>query len=370
MRVLMVSHTYLSARYRGKLRWLAGAGGVDLTLLGIPCLKTPTGVDLRFDMAEEPFDVALMQPWLFTNRNPLRVWPIPAVIRLLRAFRPDVVHLEAEPHSLTHLLFARLKPFFGYRLLGFTWENLRQRGRPPLGWFEKANLRCTDGMVAGNQAAVPVLRWRGYQGPVWVVPQVGVDLAHFEPVARTPGPVFHIGYVGRLVEEKGVFDLLEAFIPLAGDCHLTLIGNGPLGPELRARAHAAGIESYVTFAGFVPQERLPEQMGAFDVFVLPSHDSKRWQEQFGHVLVEAMAMGIPVVGTQSGAIPEVIDDAGIVVQPCDPGALRDALVALRDDAAERRRIGAAGRERVLVVYADAALGAQTLEVYRRVVEAP
>jgi glycosyltransferase involved in cell wall biosynthesis len=102
------------------------------------------------------------------------------------------------------------------------------------------------------------------------------------------------------------------------------------------------------------------------VLALPSLTTTSWKEQFGRVLQEAMACGIPVVGSDSGEIPHVIGDAGLVTPEGDAAALRDALRRLMDDAHLRHDLGHRGRARVLERFTHARVAAATVEVYRRV----
>jgi glycosyltransferase involved in cell wall biosynthesis len=213
-----------------------------------------------------------------------------------------------------------------------------------------------------------VARWRGYAGPTSVIPQVGLDPAHFEraPAEPATGNTLRIGFAGRLVAEKGVMDLLEAFVPLAGRASLTFIGEGPLRAALEQRAAAAGVAAHVRFAGFVPYQDMPRWLKALDILVLPSRTAPRWMEQFGHVLAEAMLAGAAVIGSDSGAIPEVIGEAGLLFPEGDVEALRQRLTQLMDQPALRQELAAAGRRRALERFSDAAIAQATLDVYRAV----
>jgi glycosyltransferase involved in cell wall biosynthesis len=111
-------------------------------------------------------------------------------------------------------------------------------------------------------------------------------------------------------------------------------------------------------------------MAALDCLVLPSRTTARWKEQFGRVLVEAMACGVPVVGSSSGEIPRVIGDAGAVVPEGDAGALTRAVRALADDPAECAALGARGRARVLRDFTQEQIVADTLGFYRELLGAP
>jgi glycosyltransferase involved in cell wall biosynthesis len=355
--------------YRGKLRWLATEGSVELTLVTMRAWAGPTGTE-GFEPADEPFAIRFLEPLALASHPTLRLFAPWRLAAEIAAIRPDIVHVEAEPHSLMMGMVARLKRS-GFRLVGFTWENIRRRGRFPLSLTERYGIGKLSHLVAGNREAVEVMRWRGYDGPATVIPQWGFDPARFAG-SLAPSPALHasaglrIGYVGRLVEEKGLEELLRACAGLSAPYALTLIGRGPLAEPLRALAASLGLGSRVHWIGGVAHGEIPTYLRNLDVLVLPSRTLPWWKEQFGRVLVEAMLSGIAVVGSDSGAIPEVIGDGGLIYPEGEPQALRACLERLASDPAERLGLAQAGRARALALYTDEAIGRATLAVYQSV----
>jgi glycosyltransferase involved in cell wall biosynthesis len=288
---------------------------------------------------------------------------------LIREIQPHVVHAEAEPHTLTLALLAFLKPSLGYRMVAFTWENRYLRGRGPLRWLEPFSLGRVDCMIAGSTGAEAVVRWRGYAGPSTIIPQVGLDQDQFEAASAHPSlseDGLRVGFIGRLVPEKGVTDLLQAFLPLAQQAVLVLIGEGPLRASLQRKAAELGIGERIRCLGFAAYSEIPSYLKAFDILVLPSRTAPRWMEQFGHVLAEAMLAGVAIVGSDSGAIPEVIGNAGLIFPEGDVAGLRDRLVFLMDHPEERQKMAEAGKRRAMARFTDEAIARATLEVYQAV----
>jgi len=199
---------------------------------------------------------------------------------------------------------------------------------------------------------------------VAVIPQFGVDPDLYRPADASPERPFTAGYLGRLVEQKGPALLLEALAGLDGDWRLLLVGAGPQRDRLEGRAAAPDLAGRVSFASAVPSTAVPGVLAGLDVLVLPSLTRRNWKEQFGRVLVEAMACRIAVIGSDSGEIPNVIGDAGLVFPEGDVAALRACLGRLMSDPGERRRLGALGRERVLANYTQARVADQTYRVYQ------
>lgn len=357
MRVLLVSHTYLAPINHAKPRALAGH--VDLTVL------TPRRwPDALFTLQAGPAPAYFRSlPVLAAGRALRHVYPPAALVRLLGQIRPDLVHVEEEPPSLALAEFAALKARFGYRLTCFTWENARTP-RGLAGRMEAFNMGRCCGVMAGNQEAARLLRGRGFTRPIAVIPQLGVDPEEFSPRAAEPGRALTVGYVGRLTAAKGVRVLLQAAQALP-QAAFELVGGGPLQAEIRAWTQQHGLEHRVRLSPAVAHSRVPERLQALDVLVLPSLSTPEWKEQFGHILIEAMACGVAVVGSDSGAIPEVIGEAGLVVPEGDSAALAAALRRLAGDPSLRQRLAAAGRARVLAGFTHERIAQATLEFFRQ-----
>ncbi len=360
----MVSKACYVAAYRRKLELLAAEPDIDLTLVVPPYW--------RFGSRRAPLEPGFDRGYRTIVANPaLNGWHhlhfYRAMGAILAETRPDLVHIDEEPYDIVTWHTLRAARRAGAKALFFTWQNLPLALPLPFRLLRSRVLAQAAGAIAGNQEGAQILRDLGYRGPLEVIPQFGVDPEVFPWRAReTAGPVT-IGYAGRLVPEKGVGDLLEALALLEGlPWRLAVAGSGPEEGRLRERAAALGLDGRVTWLGAVDSTAMPAVMAALDVLVLPSRTMPRWKEQFGRVLVEAMASGAAVVGTRSGEIPQVIGDAGVIVPEGDPGALRAALERLLDDPAERLRLGRLGRERVLASFTQARIAGRTAAFYRQV----
>jgi L-malate glycosyltransferase len=285
----------------------------------------------------------------------------------MRTVRPDIVHAEEEPDSLTGLQIAVARRLFAPRakLLWHTWQNVDRPKRWPVRAVIGFNLSQATAVLCANSEAVGVLRQMDFSRPAPVIPPQGVDTALFHATGtRTLDKDFTVGFVGRFVPEKGIDVLLDAARRLAPAVRVRLIGNGPLRVQLEALAGSAGAE--VTFIAPVPPDQLPALYRQLDVLVLPSRATPVWKEQFGRVLVEAMACGVPVVGSDSGAIPEVIGDAGLTFAEGDAGALADTLRRLIVSPELRAELSRRGLDRVRAHFTQERIAERTLELYRRV----
>lgn len=226
-----------------------------------------------------------------------------------------------------------------------------------------------DGAIAGNRDAETVLRSKGFNRPVWVLPQFGIDPDLYPPRDRPPGSTFVVGYVGRLVRLKGLDLLLRACRALDEPWRLVLVGDGEERHALQRLSQELGLGARVQFRGEVASTEVPRVLHDFDVLVLPSRSAPNWREQFGRALVEAMACAVPVIGSDSGEIPHVIGDAGLVFPEEDWRALADHLRALQRDPVRRASLGQIGRQRALSHFSIRSNAEHTVAVYHEILGA-
>ncbi|MFZ1753300.1 MAG: glycosyltransferase family 4 protein [Caldilineaceae bacterium] len=285
-------------------------------------------------------------------------------------FRPHIIHAEEEPDSLAALQIALCRRVFAPRakLLLHTWQNLDRPLSRPVSLVLRATLAAADAIFCANQEAVALLRQRGYSRPTPVIPAVGVDTERFGPRAQREPDIFRVGYVGRLVPEKGIDTLIQAAALLVGrqtvgDFQVVIVGGGPAESALRQQMAVLALEERVQFVAPVPTGQIAGLIGGLDALVLPSRSTTVWKEQLGRVLLEAMAVGVPVIGSDSGAIPEVIGDAGLIFPEGDVRALAARLEELRADAGLRGELIGRGLVRATSLYSQKELAARTVEFY-------
>jgi glycosyltransferase involved in cell wall biosynthesis len=289
----------------------------------------------------------------------------PLLARRMAEFQPDIVHIDEEPYNLAAYHALRLARRRGTKSLFFSWQNIERRYPPPFGWMERWVLNHADYALAGTAEAAGVWRGKGYRGRTAVIPQFGVDPDIFRPGGEAHDPDhFVIGYAGRLVKEKGLDTLIQAALGLPGRWLIRLAGDGPERGALAGLAGILNVGGSVEFLGPMPSSAMPGFYRGLDALALPARTCRNWKEQFGRMLIEAMACGVPVVGARSGAIPEVIGQAGLTFPEDDVEALRACLVSLAKHPRLREQLAEAGRARVLANYTQAQVAARTVEVYR------
>ncbi len=362
MRVLMLSKACVVGAYQRKLEEIARFDDIELCVLVPPSWRDAARGELQLERAHVAGYDLRVTPVRFNGNFHLHYYP--RFGREVQRFRPDIVHIDEEPYNVAtwHALWHARRA--GARTLFFSWQNIRRTYPIPFRWGERWVLRHVDYALVGTHSAAEVWRAKGYTGPLAVVPQFGVDPEVFAPpdVPRAGG-TFTVGFVGRLVEEKGGADLLAALATLNGLWQLDIVGEGPARPALQEQARRLGIAERVTF-GVLPSTRMPGYYQGLDVLVVPSLTRPNWKEQFGRVIVEAMACGVPVIGSDSGAIPDVIGEAGLLFAEGDRAALAQALRRVMHTPELRQRLAEAGRQRVLAHFTQAQIAAQTVAVYR------
>jgi glycosyltransferase involved in cell wall biosynthesis len=378
MKVLMVSKACVVGAYQKKLEELAALPGVELTVVVPPYWRDERGV-IRLERRYTTGYELVVSPMAFNGHFHLHFYP--GLLRVIRRVRPDLVHIDEEPYNLATFQGVLLAGWVRARTVIFTWQNILRHYPPPFSLMEDHNLRHADALIAGTNEAAAVWRNKGYRGPIHAIPQFGVDPDFFQSLerptrtsklsllqrraTRKPSQIgFVIGYVGRLVAEKGIEVLLKAVAGLSGPWQLRILGSGPDLERLEKMAQWLGIYPRVLFDRPIPSTQMPYYFSGLDALVLPSVTRPNWKEQFGRVLIEAMACGVPVVGARCGAIPDVIADAGLTFAEGDVADLSSQLTLLMNDIDRRKQIAELGRTRVLARFTQEKIAEATFKVYQ------
>lgn len=327
VKVLRVSKSGVVTAWRERERKLRSLG-VELTLVSAARWEEG-GSMVDFTPAGDQFVVPVRtvgrHPNLFLY-DPRPLW------KLLGKEQWDLIDLHEEPFGLAvaEVLFLRWLRAPRVPFIFSSAQNIEKRYPPPFRWLERIALVRAAGAYTCNSEAGDILRAKGLRGE-WTLLPLGVDVERFKPVDRTPPTdSLSVGFVGRLIRHKGVDVLLEA---VANEPRISVevFGAGSELEHLSTLVDTLGIGERVRFHGYIEEAKLPGLYPTVDVLAVPSIPLPGWKEQFGRVVVEAQASGVPVVASASGALPDVVGEAGLLVPPEDPAALHAALVRFLEE---------------------------------------
>ena len=377
MRILRIAHSSLTPELRQRERALARCyPDVELEVV-----TTKSWREAEMDVAATPddlFPVRTARTYL-SRHIQLFVYDPRPIIRALREHEPHLIDLGHEPYSVAGAEVLTLCRWFAPNVpvVMQANQNINHNYPPPFRWFEQRAFRRVAAAYGCSESVCEVLRAKGFAKSAPVVP-FGVDTEAFSPrPAGQPsnqhskqgsnGPLT-IGYIGRMLPGKGLNVLAAALTKIKDqDWRLLVVGDGSEREPFAESLREAGLSDRAEFTGAISFGSVPEYFHRLDVLVIPTETTKRIREQFGRVIVEAMASGVPVIGSTCGAIPEVIGDAGLVFPEGDAGALAAALRRLLGDEALREQLVLAGQARVKQ-YSWDQVAAKTYELFRQVLD--
>jgi glycosyltransferase involved in cell wall biosynthesis len=342
LRVVSIAHSAVSqAGGRQRYEPLLSRDDIELHLV-VPHQWREFGRQLEAEPAADPRMKLRILRVLIPHAGPAN-WYLhfyPGLNRLLKEVKPHVLHLWEEPWSCVALQAALFKSDAAMVLE--VDQNILRTLPPPFEALRRFVLSRTSHVLARSADAEAVVRARGYRGPVDFI-GYGVDSQRFRPAPpadREMASGLKIGYVGRLVVEKGLDDAIEALDRSRSAASLVVMGDGPHQSALQERAARLRLGSRVSFSGWGKPDDVAAFLRSLDVLILLTRTTPRVKEQFGRVIIEAQACGVPVIGSTCGAIPDVIGSGGWVVPESDPVTLARLLDEISADPrllAEKRR---------------------------------
>lgn len=291
----------------------------------------------------------------------------------------DMVICHDSSRSLYTL--SLLKKFKGFKLVVSYLENIpyRQVFDEKTNYIKHKTYNDVDHFIPWCDTIRKVLLLEGVPEEKVTAIYTGLDLGLFRPEPRNnallkensiPEDFFTVLYIGKLVSWKGVHMLVYAarILKLKGYrkfCFM-VAGRGAQLDNMKKIMREAGVQDHFRFMGFVPYQEMRKLYACADVFVLPSFPTMAWQEQFGMVLVEAMACARPVIASDSGSIPEIIGDAGLTFTPGDFFQLAEKIEMLMNNKAVCDELGREGRRRAEEKFDASRNSADFIGVFKKV----
>lgn len=375
MHLLVVSHPCVTPVNQKFYAEIEHQTGWDLTVVTPASWKSKYGQ--RSPERWPTFSGTLRPiPVWFSGNVPLHIYRS-LFFSLLREVDPDVIYLHHEPYAAAtaQMYFANWMTL--QRPIGFfTWQNIEKTYPLPFRYLERMVYRQSSYAIPGSQSARDVLRNKGYSGPAPIIP-AAIDPDRFSspdqdssPLALDlPDSTVLIGYAGRIVQQKGLHTFLDALAQRRDlPWHFVLIGDGDRVDALQAQAQRLNIRDRLTFLGYVDHSKMPRYLSALDLVVLPSETQPNWKEQFGRIIVEALAAGTPVLGSDSGEIPHVIErtGGGLTFAEGDASACARQLTRLVHDEDLRTQLVRQGQTHVTKNYTQQKLAESFVETIQAV----
>lgn len=380
MNVLVVGHTYISAINRDKWKALAALYPHSNITVVIPKRWPATLFNHIIDPValnkENTPNLTFIALDTFFQGSEVRYLYYPRQLyHVIKTSQPDIIHTEQGDGALSYtqcIVTARLlglRPKFVF----FTWINWSAAPSRlhRIFWhpIQRYNLTRSHGALTGNSQARDLLEKKGCSKPITVLAQLGVNQKVFYPLneQKINLETKTITFVGRLVPEKGVFLLLEAFTRLQeyhASWQLNFIGDGPAKDQLCQTIKEVN-NLQIKHCTPCTHHEVADKLRTTDIFVLPSYDTATWKEQFGHVIIEAMACGIPVIASTGGAIPEVVGNAGIICKQNDINDLTQCLRLFMHDEKIRKNYAKKGIALVSERYTHEAIADSTYRFWHK-----
>jgi glycosyltransferase involved in cell wall biosynthesis len=367
MRVLRIAHSSLTPELRQRERAIARC--YPDVQLEVVTTKRWREAEMEVDAApDDLFPVRAVSRHLAKHVN-LFAYEPRAIVRALREHRPHLIDLGQEPYSIAAAEILTLCSWWAPQAVVVIQvnQNIHHNYPPPFNWFEQRAYRRISAAYACSGTVVEVLRAKGFRKPAPVIP-FGVDTTAFSPRPkrdRSSNEPLTIGYVGRLLPGKGMNVLADALARMASmPWRLLVVGDGPERESFQQQLAAAGVLDRAEFTGAIELGKVPRYFQMLDALVIPTETTKRIREQFGRVIIEAMACKVPVIGSTCGAIPEVIGDSGLVFPEGNSEELAAMLRRMILDADLRERLAESGLERVKQYTWDA-VATKTYELYQQ-----
>lgn len=288
----------------------------------------------------------------------------------------DLIHCWEEPYIFAGGQVAWWTPK-NTSLVYLTFQNKSKQYPFPFNWIENYAMNKSAGWVCCGQTVLEALKNRpGYSRPMRLIP-LGVDLNCFYPCAEAKYQIRQllnweedktpvIGFLGRLVPEKGLGLLMSVLDELQTPWRALFVGTGTM--ESSIRSWAQKYPQKVRICTDVKHDQVPQHLNAMDILVAPSQTVSNWKEQFGRMIIEAFACGLPVIGSDSGEIPYVIQDAGMVVGEKDQLGWVKAISELLESPSRRQELACKGLERSRQLYAWPVVARQYLQFFNELLD--
>ena len=376
MKLLVLSHACVSPINQQFFAEIENQTGWEITIIIPTKWKNDYGKVIKSERWDKFKGKIINIPVFFSGSIPLHMywaWFIP----LLKQLNPDAIYVQHEPYALATMQIYMANALSVRKPITFlSWQNIFKRYPFLFRQIEKFVYQQSFIAFPGSSSVEEVLRQKGFDGDCQFLPYAADPSIYFPRTdardLRVQWQVREdevvIGYLGRIIEEKGFKTLLNALALIVDlPWRLVIVGTGDYEDQVEQQSAQLGIKDRVLKLGFVPHNEAPRYLSAFDMLVLPSETQANWKEQFGRVIIEAMACGTPVVGSDSGEIPYLIKETGggVIFPEKNCKELADRLRQLIVNKTSRQELAEQGRKFVSTNYTNAVITKRFIDVFSR-----
>ena len=366
MKVLVLWKALVSEAYHKRFTELAKFKDVELTLV-VPTEWDNTRLEKEYCKKCKIIPIKI----IMSGYNHFHWYP--GLAKIIRHIRPDILHIEEEHYSIVTYQAIRLAKKYNVKCMFVSLQNIYKVYPFPFSWMEGYNMRNADCAVAASEEIRKVLMRKGLDKEKVSVIPYGVDHLMYRKIesqklrSELGMDSFTIGFIGRFVKEKGIIDLLKAVSRINNNFSLLLVGSGKLRYEIEEEGRRLGILEKIRIVDAIPSSMVPHYLNCMDCLVLPSRTTRKWKEQFGRVLTEAMSCEVPVIGSDSGEIPNVLGDCGLIFKEGSVEGLSSKIMLLINDINLRMELAKKGRQRVLDNFTQEIVARETYKVYQKMI---
>ena len=392
MKILVISHSLIERAPRARWRRMAAANPDFHIRLLIPkrWISVGFGNEVVLEGKEESEGNFEVRTVSLTSERNCSTYFVHRLRRELLDFNPDIIFPVHESYQLLQSIIWRKLFAPRARLPFFTMDVHPRTARLALSFNPKKMLlnilnwsswwlvrHGTDAAMCHYPGIEQQIRQDGYRQPVLIKTQIGVDEDVFLPETAERKAVrtqlgldgFVVGFVGRVTVDKGILDIASAMSRLPKDVRLMVVGDGPDRTQVEEMATRAGWRDRLHLIGYVPFQDVARFTRAMDCLVAGSRTTETWTDTFPLVVAQAMATGIPVVGSDSGAIPFQLGGQGLVFDEGDADAIAAHILSLRNDPALCKRMGQALLNRAREEFCIGGINPKLVEFFRRCLKA-
>ncbi|MFP4466118.1 MAG: glycosyltransferase family 4 protein [Candidatus Goldiibacteriota bacterium] len=365
MKVMFVSHSAVLKEYQQKLVCLAENHGIDIVLV-TPPYWYESGVKTRpfkgyKQIKYETGRVVFLKKYVHFYKKALKT---------VKRLNPDIIHIEEEPFDIPCMQFMRAAKKTGKKTVFFTSDNFKRKHNAVRQYFDSYCLKNTDGVAAVNLDAKKLLVERGCSEEKIEIIAHGINPEEFSFAPGISGKKnYTLGYTGRIAPEKGLETVIDAVSGI-NNVKFIMAGAGEKDYEnsLKKRAEEKGVLQRIEFRGHINRSSIPAFMTELDVFVLPSLTTKYWREKFGRVIIESFASKVPVIGSDSGEIPNLLKGAGMIFMEGDSAELKDKILRLTGDMRIYQNCRDKGYEKLMNNYTNDKIAEKLAGLYTRIMK--